>query len=278
MIVEKFKKCVISLRDKCKWYSQMCSIKSNNLPILDADNNLEKCKLGKILVLVPHADDEWIGTSQVLMNNKDVEIYYFEFFGSNYKKENKLVRNVELQMLCNKFNVKINTSEGYHSHEDALIGLLSNNTYETIFVPAFNDWHNEHREANYILKKVFDNNEDLRFKELYVYQISVPHSNRGQLFYYPMKKKELMFKRLIFNEYYKSQSNLPILRFNIQDCLNVRNVKTVYSGELYRVVKYKEWRLCLEKLDEYEDHIFSMYKSSINDVRKIRLLSNMYDV
>ena len=83
---------------KCKLYK----IADNNLTYLNIEEK------NNILILAPHADDEWIGCYSILKYRlENVRCMYFNLYGDNQTDENRRIRNSEINnsALYNSFEL-----------------------------------------------------------------------------------------------------------------------------------------------------------------------------
>ena len=199
------------------------------------------------LILVPHADDEWIGCSQILKKSPHVTVYYFNFLGNDSSEKNRKVRLAELKSLQEKFRFKLIVSEENQPHLD-LKKLIEENNFSSIFIPCPIDWHPEHILVNTILKGIL---QEISFHQsLYFYNISVPLPQRMETVVCPMTKEEIEEKQRVFHQYYPSQRNVPIQRLTIQNRLSAHNSK-FYALESYGKLDLKLWEELMKYIDKY---------------------------
>ena len=198
------------LKNKILWC--FCEIKSklSNKKIIDSELIIPDSDLKNILILAPHADDEWIGCSQVISKAEESTVYYYNFLGKNYHQENETIRQNEIRNVSKKTGFKLIVSTNRENHSD-LKELILENNFTAIFIPFPLDWHPEHIKVNdialEILKKI-----DLSVP-LYFYHISVPTpESMRNCYYLPLSKKEIQTKIKIFDDCYISQKNTPIRR------------------------------------------------------------------
>ncbi|WP_313027269.1 hypothetical protein [Soonwooa sp.] len=95
------------LKNKILWC--FCEIKSklSNKKIIDSELILPHVDLKNILILAPHADDEWIGCSQVISKAEESTVYYYNFLGKNYHQENETIRQNEIRNVSKKTGFKL---------------------------------------------------------------------------------------------------------------------------------------------------------------------------
>ncbi|WP_300673818.1 hypothetical protein [Soonwooa sp.] len=209
-------------------------------------SNLQELKLtkdSKSLVLAPHADDEWIGASQILLNT-DASVFYFQFLGKNYNEANKSMRRKEIENVQKEIGFNLISAESKDDF-DNLAKLIENGNFDKIFLPFPIDWHPEHIKVNDILLSLFEKYPKLQQNKLYFYQISVPFPSGLYLEYRPMSKKDLNYKIQVFSKHYISQFNTPITRMAYQLRLNAVKTKH-YAVEAYASLDYKNWKKLLD--------------------------------
>ncbi|WP_282630485.1 hypothetical protein [Empedobacter sedimenti] len=234
--------------------------------------NMEEMKINsdsKPLILVPHADDEWIGNSQILLK-KNATVYYFQFLGNNYNETNKQVRLSELKNLQKEVSFDLIVSSSYDEYSD-LEKLVSTNEFTEVYIPFPIDWHLEHIKVNTIFQSIlsqFENNI-----KLYFYHISVPFPSNIKGSFITLTQKELLYKQDIFSKVYKSQYNTPISRLNYQARLNAKE-KEIYACENYAELSYEEWTDLLKFVEENYSTKIKPLINYIDDLVLIREKSN----
>jgi len=209
-------------------------------------NIIDKEEIENPLILVPHADDEWIGCSQILKESPSVTLYYFNFLGNNYSEENIKVRLAELKSLQEKLRFKLIVSEENQPHLD-LIKLIEENNFSSIFLPCPIDWHPEHILVNNILKDVLCKISFL--KQLYFYKVSVPLPNKLEMVFSPMNKEAVKEKQEIFDKHYPSQKNVSIRRLVLQNRLSAYN-SSFFAIEPYGKFNFKTWLQLMDYIEK----------------------------
>lgn len=262
------KKSVISFYRACqkmRWYVQFTRSLFAQLVYFKIQK-LDHEKLGKILILVPHSDDEWIGCSQVIKKADDVTCAYFHLYGENLKNNNIKKRDEEINLSAatNHFNL-LNLRD---NHEERLKELLHNNYFDTVFTPSPFDWHNQHRYVFTCLAHSLELSP--KSPQVYYYNISVPHYPNEKLFFLPMSKKEQSEKWSIFSYIYISQSFMPSYRYALQERLDTRGC--AFSGELYAMKSRQEMLQDLNFIsDSKNQEYLNRLNSLINHIFNIRL-------
>lgn len=257
----KTKKIIVKILKKIreiKWYLQYLYLKKESLN----SKRLIIKKGEKLLIIVPHADDELIGCYQLIKNFKDnVILLYCNFTGSNNEIENSKIRKLEFLRFCKKNNINYLFTDT----EAKLVKEVMKNDMDYIFLPCFIDWHNEHRKISEIIRKI-----NLNKIKIGMYQISVPLLLDLKNFYVSLDKFESKNKWNDFKESYPSQSNLPTLRFILNEKLNKKN-KKIYANESFCILESCEW---INKYDTFLEKIdgkkLENLKFKINNFIEIR--------
>lgn len=265
------KKYVKKANLSIKWFFSNFLISFIDVGRLNSYNIITEEDLKKILILVPHADDEWIGCSQVLKKSKDKTVYYFNFLGKDYSEANEKIRQKEIETMQVVMDFKIVTSTDKENYED-LEKLLSENDYSSIFIPSPIDWHPEHILANNIFMKVC---EKLDHKELpfYFYKVSVPIPSKMEKKFLPMTRQEIDEKKKIFFAHYPSQKNVSIKRLALQNRLSASRSK-YYAIEPYATLDFGIWKNLLDYVSSNYEKEFQPLAHIIDSPIKIRKASN----
>lgn len=169
----------------------------------------------KILILVPHADDEWIGPYAIVQQKfENLTCVYFNLFGNDYSEENICRRNAELMESKEFWGYSLVNNCNYDI--DSLAEMLKNS--EVCFLPSPYDWHEEHRKVFKTFVKAYEklSQDEEKRLNVYYYCVSVPHSKKENLSYVPLSKKDLDDKWTKFKDIYHSQSFMPSLRYKLQ--------------------------------------------------------------
>lgn len=258
-------------RNQVNWfYDKFLSKFIYNKNFINQNNILSNDLIENALILAPHADDEWVGCSQVIRKLKKTSVYYFNFLGNNYNEQNKKIRLNEITNVSENKNFELVVSSDSNDYSD-LKTLLSEKKFSAIFIPFPIDWHPEHIKVNKIIFDILNNNFDN--KNIFFYHVSVPISEfQENLFYLPLSKEEAKDKIKTFDKYYISQKNTPIRRFVLQNILWAQG-QNFYAAEVYAKLSLEEWG---ELLNFVTDN-FNEIKNTIHFLDapyKIRQLSN----
>ena len=169
----------------------------------------------KIVVLVPHADDEWIGPYSVIRQRPPkLHVVYFNLFGDNYSDGNIYIRNSEIKASSEYWGFMLVANHTYDVK--SLCEELQDAKY--CFLPSPYDWHEEHRKVFRTFVEAYNKLKDEQKNRLeaYYYCVSVPHPKSLSLFYIPLNKGEVDEKWNQFSKIYHSQAFMPSLRYKLQ--------------------------------------------------------------
>lgn len=230
-------------------------------------HSVQYFNLKKILILSPHADDEWIGCSSLITSGIcEVDVLYYQLYGYNQSERNKSIRDHEI-LDCSKDNhYTLITST---NPSDKLKELLLSNNYDAVFSPSPIDWHWEHRYVFDTLAKVFSEIKDRLDINVFLYFISVPPIKYSNVYSSSYDKTYQVNKWSYFNKRYASQK-MPNIRYKLQERLNAIN-SGQYAAELFEY-------LTEQKINELHKYIHLESSSSylntlskeINDIYHIR--------
>ena len=205
----------------------------------------------KTVILIPHADDEWVGCSSLVKNGSDILLYDMDMNGGDDKLLHEARYNElsKISILYNKPLLKVGLNKLL-----SLIETITKEKPELICVPFFFDWHPEHIEVMGILRQALLN---LKFDvDIAMYQVSMPIPRNCITHIYPMPKSEWKQKWKTFEEIYKSQTGIPYKRFAINErvngavCESYAGEAFVYCGASVWLANYDEWLLTSDEIKE----------------------------
>lgn len=255
MIVEKIKNYIRIKR----WREQISNIPKN----VKMQESFDQ--YNEILILIPHADDEFIGCYNLLQKyTKKITLLFFDLTGSNSDTTNRDIRKTEFVCYISKMKLNYKIIDcSYYEFES----VICKNSYDLIMLPSIIDWHKEHRLMNEFLYRYLYKRELTTF-DIAWYQISVPIAkvNLGISFNKKQERK-MIFE---FKKYYKSQANLKIERFILNRSICVptndcyRN-EGFYKMNQYRFIKYYELlnENNFDFLKQYIDDLNMIWKESL---------------
>lgn len=198
----------------------------------------------KILILVPHPDDEIVGTSIIIKNMLERGCSISLFFLSNgvidsnemwfwkrkrhteyvEKRINEMkksinflnIKNFYLQDIPTRY-LKLNIPETYSK----IKGLVKSIKIDTIFAPAYEGGHQDHDIANFIASKFKDELNVYEFSEYNYNNHSVKSNsfikNFGEEKTIVLSKGEVKFKRDAMKIYESEENNLNYIEIK-QEC------------------------------------------------------------
>lgn len=202
---------------------------------------------GSFLVLVPHADDEWVGCSRLLegKNNK-ITLCYMNMPGGD-TKEIHAQRYLELSQMAKIKNVDLLHLDGNYDRKiEKLKNIIEKNKTDYICVPSCYDWHEEHLAVIKMLKKALLNSTLPSDLKILTYQVSVPMPESMITDYLSMSKTEQKEKWSLFRKIYKTQDFFPVERFMHNEFVSGGMAKS-YSAEVYCCMNYKKWITFIER-------------------------------
>ena len=254
------------LLQNTKWYIQYYRAKKeilypSQLTKLDLDTSK------KIAILVPHADDEWIGPYSILKQRPPfLHCIYFNLFGNDYSESNIRTRNGEIVASSKYWGYKLVNNYNYDA--ESLYNEIVTAKY--CLIPSPIDWHPEHRQVFQTFVQAYNklSKEQKDSLEVYYYSVSVPHSCRERLYYIPLAKQEVEAKWEQFLKVYHSQAFMPALRYKLQ----LRLVPSEVGYAAQTLVKASDERI---------EKDFEMLKQAaiieqLSDLSK--LINNIYQI
>lgn len=201
-------------RNVCKWKRQ------GEKRIISLDqaqaiqDELELSAEEKILIVVPHPDDELIACDGIIRRFKDnVVVFYSGMLGGNNSEENKKTRTSEFIKYCESVGAEyvVNTDDVYKGLER----VIAKDKFKFIFAPSVVDWHEEHRKLFAYTVEINEKQEQKA--KVFCYQVTVPIPQEYVTHYLQMTKQEQKRKWQIFKEIYLSQGHMPVWRFKIAE-------------------------------------------------------------
>lgn len=242
-------------------------IQSRNINVSLVNATEIECELNqggnkKILVVVPHSDDELIGCYSIVKKYcKNTVVWYSGMTGDDTTELNKSIRKQELLDFCRKMGVEAVVCNGDIKEE------LQQTFYKYrpgyVFAPSVIDWHQEHRKLFLSVADVLRDTD----AQLYCYQVTVPIPQKYITHYSELTKEEHKTKWQVFKDTYISQKFMPVLRLKLSEMVYTKEKEKI-RAEVF--MKY-----------EPRDHIsenknlenLNRIKIHINDLKKIRIAS-----
>lgn len=261
-----FYKIFLKIFRNFSWYFDLCYYKFTS-----KSHNLLKLPQGKKIILIPHSDDEWIGNSMLIRNEKELELVNLDMPGDD-SMDLHLARRLEMSAIASLYNHRI-----YDLKKDkvsSLVSILNRNPISQVFVPFFFDWHEEHIEVMCILKDALESANDILDIQIAMYPVSCPLPLELMNYGENMSREDWVKKWTLFKKYYPSQITIPYKRFAINDKISGSSVGC-FAIEPYCVVTAREW------LDMYTNYLLSeseksKLKQNLNNIKKTRNLINKF--
>lgn len=240
--------------------------------------NQDWYKGSKILMMVPHADDELISSFSILCDADNVTMYYCGFTGSNNSEENRIRRRGEILRLCDDLNIRI--IEGNRAC-DNLEDVIRGGEYEAILLPSIVDWHEEHRRVNYLIKDACVHLNVCPC--IYSYSVTVPNESSSDVLCVPLSEEQLNRKYAIFKRIYLSQKVMPLMRLKLNERINGYH-SSCYSAEVFSRHDFDGW-VCMinrvEALESVENSNLRLFASdlymNLNNLETIRKSSKVFN-
>lgn len=242
-----------------KWNYQMLLLR-----LQVRERKIEPSIKGRVLILAPHSDDEWIGCSQILNDQSlIVEICNMNMPGG----DSKFMHSERLKEMMNV--AKVHSREFITLQGDKISELSEILDYfhpDYVCVPFLVDWHKEHREVMCYLDDVINNS--MKDFIICMYQVSVPIPEKYINCGITMSRRLWQDKWKNFVSYYPSQLYIPYKRFAINERINGK-IGNGFALESYSLMSVKEWREFLNKTKHHEVEISNLV-SDISDLIRIR--------
>ncbi len=198
----------------------------------------------KILLLIPHPDDEIVGTSAIVQRKKNQGCSFFFFFLTNgVLKKNEMwpwnrknyenllnIRINEMKKSLNLFEVNEFCLQNIPTRQlkyfikptiDKISKLISKYKIDSIFTPAYEGGHQDHDVTNCIASIFKKRLNIFEYSEYNYYQNKI-NSNTfikktGNEICYQLTNKEVEFKRKALNIYCSEKNNLNYINLK-QEC------------------------------------------------------------
>lgn len=233
-------------------------------------STLEDFSFKKVLILCPHADDEWIGCSSVIGSRKyNVDVLYYQMYGYNKTEENKRVRDAEIAQCAFDHGFTLLTSE---RTSETLRELVLSRQYDAVFVPSPIDWHWEHRFVFNTLAEIVSDHDIEISTQIFLYFISVPYTHEKGVCISYLDKDMQRHKWDYFDQNYVSQK-MPDKRYMLQEQLNVTD-GIHHAAEVFKLLNKQQIEYLSMFIHKTENTVrLDSLKNEINDIFRIRTYS-----
>ncbi len=238
------------------WDTWRCRAKMEPRHILEIPSGMK-------MILMPHSDDEWIGCSQILMNQpENVLVVNMDMSGGDDEALHR-IRRKEAEFTAQKYGYRFVTVK---DHINELVRILRDVQPDCVFLPCYLDWHEEHIEVMRLFKKAaMESGYD---KTVAMYQVSLPIPAGLINYGYKMSHRQLMEKWSALKQFYPSQSFLPMKRFMLNEYIN-GGVAEAYAIEAYSLMDSYTWMSSIDNLI-LESDIRERLKTHLQDIRFTR--------
>lgn len=239
------KKVYSKLYKTKNFFMSFCASRYLRLRTKPLENNV--IISGSFLILVPHADDEWVGCGGLFEdNNNKITLCYMNMPGGD-SKEIHAQRYMELSQMAKIKDVHLLHLDGNEEQKvEKLKKIIEKTKPEHICVPSCYDWHLEHLAVIKMLKKSLLNNNVPADLKILTYQVSVPMPENIINAYSPISKIQQKEKWALFRQVYKTQDFFPVERFMHNEYVS-GGIAGSYSAEVYCSMNYKDWITFVEK-------------------------------
>ena len=261
-MISIFKKKTLKLFYHVKWWIQSRKLIRNKYKYKKT-SKIELCQPS--LLIVPHADDELIGCYSLISGHHIKDVVYCRFS----EKEMGETRLQELKEFLAITESNLYVSNGIL--QDDIWCLLKKNKYNSIFLPSPLDWHYEHRCLSHLLLNIISYIPNYN-PDVYLYSITVPHCDFGNLRYGILSDQNQKKKWGEFVRCYKSQLHLPIRRFQYKEKIQGSFCSQKVAVELFMKLTIDELRFFYSKCKDREKYL-DKCASYINDLERIFQIS-----
>ena len=256
-------KKIKSFYRKLKWYCQASFVRhrlkmKSVMSLDDVD--------ATYMVLIPHADDEWIGCSQIIRKMKSVLLVDTDMDGGDTPSIH-CKRKGELQSISEMFNHPLYILGENKVNE--LLQIIKQKSPDYILLPFFYDWHPEHIMVMDLLEQLLES--ETQKSNVLMYQVSVPIGTKWINKVMPMSKQDLREKWNVFKKIYKTQLHLPCFRFAMHEHINGFLSKN-FAAEVFVHLTGKEWLNQKTSITEKALKDKELILANLNNIQKIRTI------
>ena len=235
-----------------KWKKQMSYLRNKIEPIEEQTYELE----GRVLILAPHSDDEWIGCSQLICDiSLDVVVCNIDMLGGDVSELHK-IRREGMENVASSFSRDMLTLT--EDKINSLINVIESVKPNFICLPFIVDWHSEHREVMGILNQSFGRISSKDFSVIQ-YQVSVPIPVAYVNYVKTLSRSKWINKWKYFKKHYPTQTYIPYKRFALNERVNGRIVGE-YAAEVYSIMPITEWKVCFRNSFQRQEEIRDLVK------------------
>jgi len=237
---------------------------------------------GKVVILMPHSDDEWVGCSRIIIDQKTkVLIANMNMMGGDTEDIHH-IRRQEMLAIANRYNSDVVLISGKKSDKiEELATLINDIKPDFVCIPFYYDWHSEHLETREILYealRVLCSDSGLQYinkMNIIEYQVSVPIPVDCITHCMKMTQEDQDEKWEIFHRTYKTQDFFPIWRFKYNEYISGK-LCGAYACENFVFSTAKLW------MSSFVDNVISEQQrmkimKDFRDIAKIRDTVDMFN-
>lgn len=266
-VYRKVKALFRVLNREYEWYQDAGACRKSISPKL-----IQDVPTGKKIILMPHSDDEWIGCSQILLQQPEkVLVVNMDMNGGDSEQLHRIRRN-EAETAAKKYGYRFITVQ---DRLGDLARILADEKPKCVFLPCYLDWHEEHIIVMELFQKAAIQTDYSGMVGMY--QVSLPIPPKMINFGITMTKKKLKEKWKCLGKLYKTQAYLPTKRFMLNEYIN-GGITGTYAVEAYAICEFQEWneewkksllteeekKRCIDNLQNIE-HIRRMLQSRVRE-------------
>ena len=225
----------------------------------------------KVLIMVPHADDELINCHKLINDNKDsILLLFFSLTGTKKDVINKKKREKEFETYCKTSGVKSYIVNSETDNYTQFCNLIEAYKPNKIVLPSFIDWHKEHMLLSSYMYDYLVKFHPSILEYIIIYSVSFPMHSDFVNAICPMSKQEQELKWNLFDTIYKTQSGFPVYRFKYWERLYAKELCNNYSTEYFHVFNKTDWIYWYESM--YDGSV-CVPQDIINNLIAVRSLS-----
>lgn len=225
-VVKQIKECIGGMRKRVRWWLDTRKIRRQMRMI-----PLERIPQGQLMVLAPHADDEWVGCAQLLNRYAAHSVVVNMNQQGGDDPQMHETRRKEMEHAAMQGSYRLVSGD--------LAQLLAIEKPKCVWLPFWVDWHEEHIA---VMRIFSDAAERAEYSGLVgMYQVSVPIPAGMITAAEPMNRSQLRNKWKKLRQFYPTQSHLPVARFAANERIN-GVLAGSYAAECYAILSFASWR------------------------------------
>ena len=247
-----------------QWKNELCWFVDSRLERKKIKKSKKQKELkGKKMILIPHADDEWIGCSSILLDEEKPLLINMDKQGGDsvelHKKRRYELESIAIACSCQMLTV---------SEHLTLKEIINQFLPDYIFVPSFLDWHEEHFEVMEELQTTISEIDNMGNLKIAMYQVSIPIPEHIVTHVVPLSRKRWKRKWHRFRKHYKTQKHIPHKRFACHELINGKMIDS-YAAEVFAIFDAFEWAKALDIM-RANNNDKEYFKKHINQIASIR--------